>query len=135
MLAAAAFVVAFRVQAEAREGEPAPAALSPSQASALESDTARTPVKAAAPAVRLAQVADLPRLHREPRAKVIARRKAERAKARRAKAAARRAPAAPQSTPTPRPTATVAPSRPAVPAPAAPKPGGGYVGKDFDSEG
>lgn len=144
VLAALAFVIAFRVTAEAREGDADPpvaaAPLSPSRSSALEGDVERSAPRA--PSVSLVPVAKLPRLHREPRAKVLARRKkaaAERRARERRREATRTAPrstATPPSRATPAPTATApaAPVRPSTPSPPK-RSGGGYVGKGFDSEG
>jgi len=160
VLAAAAFVVTFRVHAVGDDAEPASAAapLSAERASALQSDTAAKPTTT----VRLAPVVELPALSKEPRAKVVAREKAEKkARAARAKqkkaeaarkkkaaaarkkkeaAARKRAAQAPRKAVAapPRVAATPVPQvRPTAPTytPPAPKPKSGYVGKDFDSKG
>src|SRR4051794_38733864 len=135
VLAAAAFVVVFRLHAgDSQNAQVAAAAtpLSAARASALESDTKRA---AARPPAKLAVVAALPSLHREPHAKVVARHKREaaerRARAHRRKveaahrraarkrdaraaaaaaAAARRRAAAKPATPAPTPAPVVTPA-------------------------
>jgi colicin import membrane protein len=97
VLAAAAFVVGFRVHAE-EDDAPAEAALSTSRASAaLEADAAKSPVRPAAQ-VQLAAVASLPALQGEPESVVEARKQraeaAKREKARKKAAAERRKKAA-----------------------------------------
>jgi hypothetical protein len=145
VLAALAFVGVFRVQAGAKESASTQSAapLTASKANALRDDAeAATPASRAA-AVRLAQVAALPRLHREPRAKVAARRRAERLAERRAerRAAARRraAAAARRREAAAAPPPVVTAPRVVAPAPAAPRPAPArprtYVGENFDSEG
>jgi hypothetical protein len=121
VLAAFAFVIGFRIQADSG-GSPdrTAATLSASGASALASDTTvqEAPRGIAAPA--LARVAALPALHRAPA---------------RPKRAVSKATPVTTATPVPTATATVVPSTPVVTTkPAAPKKKS-YVGKTFDTKG
>ena len=117
VLAALAFVIAFRVQA-GRSDSPVRAAtttLSSSGATALASDTSEQPAPRGIAAPALAAVAALPALHRVP------------ARPRPAKKAS---PATPVATATP----TAVPSAPVVAATPAPTKKS-YVGKSFDTKG
>jgi hypothetical protein len=128
LVAAVAFVAAFRLHAGGDDSSPgattAATTLSPARASALRSDTAQ-PVSKPVHA-RLGSAPGLPALHRGP--------------ARPHRAAPHRSPspavavAAPAATPvaTPVPTAAPVVTAPRV-APARPSPK--YVGKSFDSKG
>ena len=120
VLAAFAFVIAFRIQAGS-DDSPARAAttLSSSGAAALASDTSAQPAPRGIAAPALARVAGLPALHRAP-----ARPKA-----------AKKAPSSSSlvtATATPAPTAV--PRAPVVAAQPAPKKKS-YVGKSFDTKG
>ncbi len=149
VLAATAFVGAFRVQASGdNSGEAAGATLSAARASALKTDTVRTPVTPAAAA--LGAVAALPALQREHAAAPVkhtahkAKRHARKHKAHAAKHAhhaKQHKAAAPKqqvvvAPPAPAPTATVVPVAPrrTYTPPAAPQ-HKSYVGKSFDSKG
>jgi hypothetical protein len=116
VLAALAFVIAFRVQAGSHDS-PVQAAttLSSSGATALASDTSEQPAPRGIAAPALAGVAALPALHRAP------------ARPRPAKKAS---PATPVATASP----TAVPSAPVVTAKPAPKKKS-YVGKSFDTKG
>ena len=161
VMAAAAFVVAFRFSADGNDADATSAPVSAERASAAVKST-----KPVASAVRLAPVVALPGLAKEPAARTAAREKKEaaerkaraaakkkeaarkkriaerrkKAAAKRKREAKRRAAAAGPSTPrvvvTPAPTVRQPVATPVyrAPAPQAPqkKP---YVGKDFDSEG
>lgn len=157
VMAAAAFVVAFRFSADGNDADAGPV----TTARAAAAVEAPTPAKPSA-GVRLAPVVELPALASEPAARVAAREKQE-AAARKARAAKKQAEAARKkraiarrkktatarkkaaaaarrraaTTSTPR--VVVTPARPRTPVytPPAPtkKSSGGYVGKDFDSEG
>jgi hypothetical protein len=158
LLAAAAFVVVFRVHASDNNAPIASAApLTAARASALESEGAA----AKRPASKLVAVAALPSLGHESKARIEARKRAEararkaaahrrkvlaaRRKAaahRRAKAKAAAAAAARRKAATPPPAATATP----VPTPVYHPPvtvtpkrssgsNGSYVGKGFDSKG
>jgi hypothetical protein len=134
VVAAVAFVAAFRLHAGGDDGTSGATAaattLSPAQVSALRSDAVvRRPVSKPVRA-RLGAAPGLPALHRAPARPHRAPRSAPRSVA----------VAAPTAVPTPAATAapvvTAAPRVAPAPAPAAPAPASpGYVGKSFDSKG
>jgi hypothetical protein len=117
VLAAFAFVIAFRIQAGS-DDSPAPAAstLSASGASALASDTSVQPAARGIAAPALVRVAGLPALHRAP------------ARPRPAKTASTHVTSVATAVPTAVPQAPVVASKPA------PKQKS-YVGKSFDTKG
>lgn len=162
VLAAAAFVVAFRFSADGNDADATSTPVTAERASAAVEGKKVTPS-----AVRLARVVELPALAAEPSSRVAAREKRE-AEARKARAAAkkkaesarkkrsearrkreaaakrrtaaarRRATAAPRAAATPAPRVVRPAPTPVYRAPAPPAPrnnGGSYVGKGFDSEG
>jgi len=167
VLAAAAFVVAFRFSADGNDADAGQ--LNAARASAVQTESPEVAEQAAEP-VRLAKVVELPKLASEPASRVAAREKKE-AQERKARAAKRKAEAArkkraaakrkkvaaakrraaaaarkraassrPRVVVTPAPTAVRPAATPVYRAPAPSTPqkqggGGGYVGKDFDSEG
>jgi hypothetical protein len=120
VLAAFAFVIAFRIQAGS-DDSPARAAttLSSSGAAALASDTSQQPAPRGIAAPALARVAALPALHRAP------------AKPRK-QAPVTTAPVTPVATATAAPTTV--PRAPVVASQPAPKKKS-YVGKSFDTQG
>ncbi|MDA0174770.1 hypothetical protein OJ998_37065 [Solirubrobacter taibaiensis] len=164
VMAAAAFVVAFRFSADGNDADATSAPVSAERASAAVEGA-----KPVASAVRLAQVVALPSLAKEPAARTAARAKKEAAERkaraaakkkeaarkkriaeRRKKAAAKRkreaaaakrraataGPSTPRVSATPAPTVQPPVATPVyrAPAPQAPQKKT-YVGKDFDSEG
>ncbi len=126
VLAAFAFVVAFRIHAgENNESAPRTATLSAARATALTSDAGVRPAPPAPAVPGLRAVAPIPALAHLPARRHV-----------KQKPAPPKAPAQPAA-PTPVPTATpvaVAPAAPAIPKPK-PKPKKSYVGKDFDTSG
>jgi hypothetical protein len=117
VLAAFAFVIAFRIQAGGEDTPRAAATLSSSGAAALASDTSSQPAARGIAAPALASVAALPGLHRAP------------ARPRPAKTTPK---AAAVAVATAAPTAV--PSAPVAAAKPAPKKKS-YVGKSFDTKG
>jgi hypothetical protein len=117
VLAALAFVIAFRVQAGSNGAPAAATTLSSSGAAALASDTAEQPAARGIAAPALARVAGLPALHRAPARP----RTAKKAPASSVTAVATAAPTA----------VSHAPVAAAKPAPKKKS----YVGKSFDTKG